>query len=167
MESVQEQKYTIMSLYQRNCNNNVDEEEKYVSEDESNNSSFFGDSNNSKDSSSSLDLLDDASSSSSSSSSSPLYGLSKLMDQLPIKQGLSKFYNGKSQSFTTLARVTSIEDLAKKETPYQRRLKACKSYGGGLNNFKYHTHPKPTISKKVSKGSLSNLCRKNSFILGS
>ncbi|KAL9244602.1 hypothetical protein vseg_018364 [Gypsophila vaccaria] len=159
-----------MDFYHKD-RNNFDEENKYVSSDESS-SSYFEESNDSKGSSSSLDLLDDASSTSSSSSPSPspLYGLSELMDQLPIKQGLSKFYKGKSQSFTTLARVTSIEDLAKKETPYQRRLKACKSFGGGLNNFKSYTHPKPTISKKVSKGSLSNISclvgRKTSFTLG-
>lgn len=83
------------------------------------------------------------------------------------RRGLSKFYQGKSQSFTSLAKVTSLEDLAKKETPYQKKLKACKSYGGGLNNFRAYTSPKSAISKKVSKGSLSNLSclsRKGSFI---
>ncbi|KAL9232132.1 hypothetical protein vseg_007273 [Gypsophila vaccaria] len=167
MESVQEQKYTI-SFYHNNSND--EEENRYVLEDDSSlSSSEF--SNNSKESSSSLDddLVDEASSSWSSSPRSsdnePLYGLSKLMDQLPIKRGLSKYYQGKSQSFTSLARVTSLEDLAKKETSYQRRLKACRSYGGGLNNFKSFTQPKSMISKRVSKGSLSNLSRKNSFVI--
>ncbi|KAG0502388.1 hypothetical protein HPP92_002460 [Vanilla planifolia] len=74
---------------------------------------------------------DDASSSSSpfssSSSSSfdsfdgPLYEMSSLMASLPIKRGLSKFFEGKSQSFTCLSEARSIQDLAKKE-----RSKACK-----------------------------------------
>ncbi|XP_021749807.1 uncharacterized protein LOC110715533 [Chenopodium quinoa] len=143
-------------------------DDTYISESSS--SSSFEDSNNSKESSSS-DLLDDASSTSSSPSSpnGPLYELSDLMNQLPInffRRGLSKFYQGKSQSFTSLAKVASLEDLAKKDTPYQRRLKACKSYGGGLNNYKSYTLPKSGISKKNSKGSLSNLScltRKGSF----
>ncbi|KAL2925314.1 Extracellular matrix-binding protein ebh [Bienertia sinuspersici] len=82
-------------------------------------------------------------------------------------RGLSKFYQGKSQSFTSLAKVASLEDLAKKETPYQRKLKACRSYGGDLSNFRSYTLPKAGISKKVSKGSLSNLSclsRKSSLI---
>lgn len=48
------------------------------------------------------------------------------------RRGLSKFYQGKSQSFTSLASVRSLEDLVKPENPYNKRLKSCKSYGGGL-----------------------------------
>ncbi|XP_059643971.1 protein OXIDATIVE STRESS 3-like [Cornus florida] len=109
--------------------------------------------------SSSTDMADDASSSTSYSSSlqsstGSLYDLSELMAQLPIKRGLSKFYQGKSQSFTLLSRVGSIEDVAKKESPaaYRRKMKACKSHGGGLDSYKSLTlpKPKPVISKKVS-----------------
>ncbi|PHT47062.1 hypothetical protein CQW23_11270 [Capsicum baccatum] len=106
--------------------------------------------------SSSLDTTDDASSSPSScspNSDGALYDLSSLMSQLPIKRGLSKFYQGKSQSFTSLSRVTSLEDLAKKESPYKRRMKSCKSYGGGLDSYKSYTLPKATILKKASKSS--------------
>lgn len=66
----------------------------------------------------SSDLSDDASSSSSTttnSSNGPLYELADLMAQLPIKRGLSKFYNGKSQTFASLSDVRSVEDLGKKE----------------------------------------------------
>ena len=82
------------------------------------------------------------------------------------RKGLSKYYKGKSESFTTLTKVTSLEDLAKKESPYQRRLKACRSYGGCLNNFRSYNNcsPKARISKKVSKSSLSCLSRKGNFI---
>ncbi|KAL2928992.1 ATP-dependent RNA helicase dbp3 [Bienertia sinuspersici] len=76
-------------------------------------------------SSSSSDLMEDATSpcTSSSSSNGPLYQLSDLMDKLPIKKGLSKYYEGKSESFTSLACVESLEDLAKRENPYKRKIK--------------------------------------------
>ncbi|WOG99175.1 hypothetical protein DCAR_0518523 [Daucus carota subsp. sativus] len=102
----------------------------------------------------SLDTEDDASSASGNSSGS-LFDLTDLIPQLPLKKGLSKFYQGKSQSFTNLSRVKSIEDLPKIRSPYNNRKKLMKSsmsYGGGLNNFKLHTLPKPVISKNISRG---------------
>ncbi|XP_052876865.1 protein OXIDATIVE STRESS 3-like isoform X2 [Gossypium arboreum] len=110
--------------------------------------------------SSSSDLVDDASSSSTSILSTnckgPLYELSQLMAQLPIKRGLSKYFEGKSQSFTCLTSVKNIQDFAKKETRYKKKMKACKRYGGGLmgDTHKLYTLPKPTISKKVSRNSM-------------
>ncbi|KAF5743013.1 hypothetical protein HS088_TW09G01075 [Tripterygium wilfordii] len=124
-------------------------------------------------SSSSLDLAEDATSSitsnsSQSSSNGPLYELSELMTQLPIKRaGLSKYYQGKSESFTSLDRVQSVEDLAKKESAYSYRIKmkSSKSYGGDLDAKKYHG-PKATISKKISRGSFtsSSLLGKRSLL---
>nr|CAD1824167.1 unnamed protein product [Ananas comosus var. bracteatus] len=64
-------------------------------------------------------------------SSGPLYELSSLMEHLPIKRGLSKYYEGKSQSFTSLSDAKSVEDLPKKETPFKRKIKPSKSYAGG------------------------------------
>lgn len=70
------------------------------------------------------------------------------------RRGLSQFYHGKSESFTSLAKVVSIEDLPKKlKNPYTRMRKMKtnnKSYGGGLDNYKLHTLRKSTISKKLS-----------------
>lgn len=63
------------------------------------------------------------------------------------------FYEGKAQSFTSLARVESIEDLPKKNIPYSKRMKSCKSYGGGLDSHRIWYTPKATISKKASRGS--------------
>jgi hypothetical protein len=107
---------------------------------------------------SSSDLADDASSSSTLSSSppssGPLYEMSELMDQLPIKRGLSKFYNGKSQTFASLANVNSVEDLAKKEGHYGKRMKSCKSYGGNLNHHQKFG-PKAAIAKRSPKRSFS------------
>ncbi|XP_071903157.1 uncharacterized protein [Coffea arabica] len=122
---------------------------------------------------SSNDTRDDASSSathsSSSNSSGALYDLSELMEQLPIKRGLSNFYRGKSESFTCLARVTSIEDLAKKEAPCRRKHKGSKNFEGGLDAYRTFTLPKPIISKKTPRGSLSSSfpSRRGGFINGS
>ncbi|CBI20592.3 hypothetical protein VitviT2T_004371 [Vitis vinifera] len=109
------------------------------------------------------DLQDDATSSmplSSSSSSlvnGPLYELSDLMAILPIKRGLSKYFQGKSKSFTSLSNVSCIEDLARRETPLRRRMKSCKSYGGGLDIHKSSYAPKPILLKKSAKGSFPSL----------
>ncbi|OVA12470.1 hypothetical protein BVC80_1791g37 [Macleaya cordata] len=121
-------------------------------------------------SSSSLDLVEDASSSSlntSSSSSSlngPLYELSDLMAHLPIKRGLSKHFDGKSQSFTSLSNVSCIEDLAKRDNHFRKKMKTCKSHGGGLDIQK-------TISKKSSSSSrgyfASSLVGKRISVIGS
>ncbi|XP_021723520.1 uncharacterized protein LOC110690922 [Chenopodium quinoa] len=104
-------------------------------------------------SSSSSDLMEDATSTSSSSTDGPLFHLSDLMDKLPIKKGLSKYYSGKSESFTSLASVENLEDLVKRENPYRKKMKLCRSYFS----------PKPTISKKVSysRNSFSRNCSSN------
>ncbi|CAI9757645.1 unnamed protein product [Fraxinus pennsylvanica] len=115
---------------------------------------------NESSSSSSLDTANEASSSASSSlsadSSGGSYDLTDLMEELPIKRGLSKFYKGKSESFTSLSAVTSLEDLVKKGTPFKRKMKASRSYAAGLNSFKPYTLPKPIISKKSPKASFSS-----------
>nr|XP_043617076.1 dual specificity tyrosine-phosphorylation-regulated kinase 1A-like [Erigeron canadensis] len=99
-------------------------------------------------SSSTFETTDDASSSANSSGSS-LYDLSDLMSHLPIKKGLSKFYHGKSDSFTSLARVTSIEDLPKKDNNTFKKMK-----------YKSHTLPKPIITKKNSRKKKSGATKK-------
>uniref|UniRef100_A0ACD5Z2G3 Uncharacterized protein n=1 Tax=Avena sativa TaxID=4498 RepID=A0ACD5Z2G3_AVESA len=66
----------------------------------------------------------------SPSSCADHFEMSALMTQLPIKRGLSKFFDGKSQSFASLAAVGSLEDLAK---PIRKRLKPSRSCGGGLD----------------------------------
>ncbi|WVY94665.1 hypothetical protein V8G54_033753 [Vigna mungo] len=83
-------------------------------------------------------------SSSPSSSSVDHHQLVVMPDPLSDMRGLSKFYQGKSQSFTSLTNVRSLEDLAKPEKPYNKRLKSCKSYGGGLVE-------KEGVSRTVSK----------------
>ncbi|KAL3368863.1 hypothetical protein AABB24_009593 [Solanum stoloniferum] len=91
----------------------------------------FSESNSS--SSSSIDMVDDD----ISSSFGPLYELSQLMAQLPIKRGLSKYYEGKSRSFGRLGSVMSLQDVAKEG----KRMKSSKSITSSFA-------PKPTIKKK-------------------
>ncbi|KAF3788730.1 hypothetical protein EJ110_NYTH19954 [Nymphaea thermarum] len=129
------------------------------------------------DPSSASDFMEDATSSSSSSSPSsvnqlvegPLYEMSSLMAQLPFKRGLSKHYEGKSQSFTSLAAATCLADLAKPENPYNKRLKSSKSYAGNLDCHRSYP-PRGSISKAISKKSPKSSCgaslirRNNSFL---
>ncbi|KAM1359621.1 hypothetical protein ACFX11_046598 [Malus domestica] len=126
-------------------------------------------------STSSSDLVDYAASSSTSSSCSSLHShgslfdLSDLIAQLPIKKGLSKYFEGKCQSFTSFSKVKSVEDLVKKELPYNQRkaLKASKSYGGGLASYRPYTLPKAAISKSNKASTTSSfLTRSRSNSLG-
>ncbi|XP_076954967.1 uncharacterized protein LOC143629623 [Bidens hawaiensis] len=70
----------------------------------------------------------DQTNSSSKDNNHVLGNMSDLLQQLPPKKGLSKHFQGKSQSFTSLSKVTCLEDLAKPENPYNMRMKSCKSY---------------------------------------
>ncbi|KAI3915344.1 hypothetical protein MKX01_035603 [Papaver californicum] len=131
--------------------------------------------------SSAEDLQDDASSSFEAAaatsprlSKGPLYELSGLMNELPVKRGLSKHFQGKSQSFTSLSNVQTLEDLAKRENPYKKKqmmMKSCKSYACGLDNSKSFAtnNSSKMISKKGSNkstGSFSSLLgnKRNGFM---
>ncbi|PIA27654.1 hypothetical protein AQUCO_07600074v1 [Aquilegia coerulea] len=60
-----------------------------------------------------------------SSFKSPLDTLDALQEVLPIKRGISKFYSGKSKSFTSLADASSasIKEIAKPDNAYTRKRK--------------------------------------------
>ncbi|XP_074555839.1 uncharacterized protein LOC141811703 [Curcuma longa] len=136
-------------------------------------SSFYG---NSDDSILTSDLTDDATSTSPSSSSSrssnasqfdpnqSSFDLSSLVDDLPIKRGLSKYFEGKSESFRSLSDARCIEDLVKKVNPSRKRLKASSDHGFDstqkhCNRSRFHGR---TTSKKTSRGStVSSLARRN------
>ncbi|KAJ6813040.1 uncharacterized protein M6B38_145130 [Iris pallida] len=97
-----------------------------------------------------------------SSSSSPLFEMSSLMSQLPFKRGLSVHFEGKSQSFTSLSSVKSLEDLVKPERPFRRTnpvlIKSSKSYGWGLAT----TTTTSSHNKKLSpRGSSRTITKKN------
>ncbi|KAJ0090274.1 hypothetical protein Patl1_13588 [Pistacia atlantica] len=66
----------------------------------------------------------------------PLDTLESLEEVLPIKKGISKFYTGKSKSFTSLSdasSASSIKDLAKPENPYTRKRKNLLAHNNFLN----------------------------------
>ncbi|XP_059284666.1 protein OXIDATIVE STRESS 3-like [Lycium ferocissimum] len=112
--------------------------------------------------SSSEDESSDPTSPNSSSGSSSnehkigaLQNMSSLLQELPFKRGLSKHYNGKSQSFTSLSNVRSLEDMAKPENPYNKKLKSCKSYGVFLEGFK-SDHLQSHVIRSSSSSRLSS-----------
>ncbi|XP_020593773.1 uncharacterized protein LOC110033932 [Phalaenopsis equestris] len=120
--------------------------------------------------SSSSCLMEDATFSPSSGSleeedGSPLFQMSNLIAQLPLKRGLSKHFQGKSQSFSSLCSVRNLEDLAKPERPYKKKLKSSKSYGGGLDCHKALSFTRSAIIKKPSRGSFSSLGQKKQSFL--
>ncbi|CAA2999626.1 Hypothetical predicted protein [Olea europaea subsp. europaea] len=100
----------------------------------------------------------------------PLQDMSSLLQQLPIKRGLSEHYNGKSQSFTSLSNVRCLEDLAKPENPYNKnkKLKSCKSDGGILEGcYRCRWPSRSKIASRINpkKTSRSGSCgcvRRNS-----
>ncbi|XP_020228942.1 uncharacterized protein LOC109809925 [Cajanus cajan] len=61
-----------------------------------------------------------------SSFKGPLDTINDLEDDLPVKKGISKFYSGKSKSFTSLADAagaTSMQEIVKPEDPYAKKRK--------------------------------------------
>ncbi|KAK9097814.1 hypothetical protein Syun_024859 [Stephania yunnanensis] len=50
-----------------------------------------------------------------------LSSMNSLEESLPIKRGLSNFFNGKSKSFANFSQVSSISDLAKPDNPFNKR----------------------------------------------
>nr|GLL26187.1 uncharacterized protein LOC109177907 [Ipomoea trifida] len=143
------------------------------SDDFSSDSDLFGDEEEEEEQEDSL-----SPSSGSSHGDEPLQDMSTLLQELPFKRGLSKHYNGKSQSFTSLSNVRSLEDLAKPENPYNKKLKSCRSYGGlFLEGCKSSSHNQPQrsssssrlglLKKSSSRGSCSSLSsRRNGSFLG-
>lgn len=85
------------------------------------------------------------------------------------RTGLSKHFQGKSQSFACLSNVRCLEHLAKPEKPYRKKLNSSKSYGGGLDSHKALSQKacSRTITKKASKGSFPSLSGRKQNILGS
>ncbi|KAG4959223.1 hypothetical protein AAZX31_13G093400 [Glycine max] len=61
-----------------------------------------------------------------SSFKGPLDTINDLEEDLPVKKGISKFYSGKSRSFTSLAdaaAASSMEEIVKPEDPYAKKRK--------------------------------------------
>ena len=78
------------------------------------------------------------------------------------RKGLSKYYDGKSQSFACMSEVRCLEDLRKKETPY-KRIKPSRSYVA-LDEEQECYMPGPNsrgIAKKPSGNSCASLAARN------
>ncbi|XP_047171398.1 protein OXIDATIVE STRESS 3 LIKE 2-like [Vigna umbellata] len=66
----------------------------------------------------------------------PLHAMETLEEVLPIRRSISKFYNGKSKSFTTLADAASspsVKDIAKPENAYSRRRRSFMALNHALD----------------------------------
>lgn len=117
---------------------------------------------------SSDDEEEEVSSSSSSSSDTvsvsarahqgPLHNMNALYEALPIKRGLSRHFSGKTQSFTSLAKVLSVVDLAKPGSPFVRKRKTG-------NSFPKHGwyHPRSAMAAGISKRPLATSSHCRSF----
>ncbi|KAH6779151.1 hypothetical protein C2S52_010388 [Perilla frutescens var. hirtella] len=90
----------------------------------------------------------------------PLDSLDSLEEVLPIKKSISKFYSGKSKSFTSLsdaASCPSIEDITKPENAYTRKRKNLlvfnnlwdKNHNSILRNRNGGISKKPTNSRSM------------------
>ncbi|EOY30257.1 hypothetical protein QQP08_024894 [Theobroma cacao] len=82
----------------------------------------------------------------------PLDTMDALEEVLPVRRGISKFYNGKSKSFTSLAdaaAASSIKDFAKPDNPYNKKRKNLLAHSSLL--FKNHNHPLRSSGSEISK----------------
>ena len=84
-----------------------------------------------------------------------------------FRRGLSRYYDGKSQSFTSLSDAKCKEDLPKKMSPYRRKIKPSKSYADGLSDKNQdascnHNPNNKDITRNSSRGSCGNLLARNS-----
>ncbi|XP_020259784.1 uncharacterized protein LOC109836332 [Asparagus officinalis] len=145
---------------QKRENRAVDEEEESLIGCSFSSLSASSSENSIGSSASSSDLTDDAASSPPSSCGGPLFEMSALEEQLPFKRGLSKFYQGESQSFASFSDIKSFEDLVKPERRALKKLKTSKSCGERLNSNRSLLSLKccnrRMITKKAPKGPLSS-----------
>ncbi|KAJ6825496.1 uncharacterized protein M6B38_376435 [Iris pallida] len=100
-----------------------------------------------------------------SSLKGPLDTMDALEDSLPIRRGISKFYCGKSKSFTSLADAqcsSSSRDLAKSQNSYTRKRKSLPTFGSTLwdktcsNSLRYDedsaVSKRPANSRRTTVG---------------
>ncbi|KAE8700348.1 Damaged dna-binding 2, putative isoform 2 [Hibiscus syriacus] len=85
----------------------------------------------------------------------PLDTMNALEEVLPMRKGISQFYNGKSKSFTSLADAvasSSVKDFAKPEDPYNKKRKNLLVRGSLLDSKRNNplSNYVIEISKKVA-----------------
>ncbi|OIW19354.1 hypothetical protein TanjilG_03488, partial [Lupinus angustifolius] len=86
---------------------------------------------------------------------SPLDTMNDFEEDLPIKRGMSKFYSGKSKSFTSLAdaaTATCVQDIVKPEDPYAKRRKDLLAHNILINRNRSYTDNVGEISKRPGRG---------------
>nr|AGV54626.1 hypothetical protein [Phaseolus vulgaris] len=91
----------------------------------------------------------------------PLHSMETLEEVLPIRRSISKFYGGKSKSFTSLADVASspsAKDIAKPENAYTRKRRNLMALNNVLD--KNRSYPLRFIGGAICKRSIS-LSRSN------
>ncbi|OAY82613.1 uncharacterized protein LOC109725966 [Ananas comosus] len=96
-----------------------------------------------------------------SSYKGPLDALDALEESLPIRRGISKFYCGKSKSFTVLTDApsssTSAEGLAKPENAYTRKRKNLLAFSIMCNKPQYEESmtTEGSVAKRAASSSRS------------
>lgn len=88
--------------------------------------------------------------------SDSVYDLSSMKAELPVKKGLSRYYDGKSQSFACMSEVRCLEDLPKK-SPY-KKIKSCRSNIDLDGNQKACPVPGSNNSKGIAKQNSASSC---------
>ncbi|XP_022756422.1 uncharacterized protein LOC111304166 [Durio zibethinus] len=82
----------------------------------------------------------------------PLDTMGALEEVLTMRRGISKFYNGKSKSFTSLAdaaAASSVKDFAKPDNPYNRKRKNLLAHSYLLD--KNRNNPLRNSGSEISK----------------
>jgi hypothetical protein len=87
--------------------------------------------------------------------SDSVYDMSSMKSELPVKKGLSRYYDGKSQSFFCMSEVRCLEDLPKK-----RPSKKIRSHVD-LDDSNQEACPAPGPKGKPSGNSCANLMTRN------
>ncbi|XWS26594.1 hypothetical protein CRYUN_Cryun26dG0044300 [Craigia yunnanensis] len=92
----------------------------------------------------------------------PLDTMDALEEVLPMRRGISKFYNGKSKSFTSLANATaaaSVKDFAKPDNPYNRKRKNLLAHSSLLDKNRHHSlrNSGSEISKRLANTNRSTV----------
>ncbi|KAL3497414.1 hypothetical protein ACH5RR_040146 [Cinchona calisaya] len=100
-----------------------------------------------------------------SSYKGPLDAMEALEEVLPIRRGISRFYNGKSKSFASLgdaaSSTSSVKELAKPENAYMRKrrnLLACSLAWDNNNNNNNNKKNRSSLLKSNGGGVSKRVC---------
>ncbi|KAE9603669.1 hypothetical protein Lalb_Chr11g0063351 [Lupinus albus] len=81
--------------------------------------------------------------------------MDSIEEVLPIRRAISKFYNGKSKSFTSLADA-SMKDIVKAENGYTRRRRNLMAFHHGWGKNQNMTLRSNSVSGGICKRSISS-----------